>query len=428
MKCPTKHQSWKNGSHAVMAILFVLSIAASPMAQAQTLTVLHQFTGGADGANPYAGMVFDRAGNLYGAAGYGGNSSCFSPGGSGCGTVFKLTRRPAGSLFTTLYAFAGGTDSSNPSGNVTIAADGTVYGTADAGGGGNCRDQEGHGCGTVFRLQPPPTNCSSSNCSWNETTLYRFTGGTDGNDPFAGVVLDEAGNVYGTAAAGGAYSGGVVYALAHSGSGWTESTLHSFGNGSDGASPFAGLTLDGNGNLYGATAEGGTGCGTEGCGTVFEMTPSEQGWGENILYHFQNSYGPEGALIFDPAGNLYGTTTSGTIYEMTPANGSWLYSSLYALSFDGLPVFESSLTRDAAGNFYGVTGLGGSGCGYGCGTIYKLSPFGGGWSYTVLYQFTGGNDGANPTGSVLVDSSGNLFGTASTGGRYNYGTVWEFTP
>ena len=436
-------KDWVAGLRTVAsAVALAMGLGATPTAWAQTLTVLHEFMGGADGYGPEAMLTMDRAGNLYGTATLGGNSSCYFAGNEGCGTVFKLTHKPAGWLFGPLYVFGGGNDGSNPLANVTVAADGTLYGTTDAGGGGSCRDYQGTGCGTVFRLQPPPITCASSFCSWHETVLYRFTGGTDGNDLRGGVVLDGAGTVYGTAAAGGEFGGGLAFQLTRSGSGWTKSAMHSFGSGTDGSALYAGLTAVGDGSFYGTTAAGGTGapiCGSLGCGTVFELTPSGQAWAENILYNFQGSSdgaGPEAPLITDPAGNLYGTTISGTAFELTPSNGNWTVSPLYSFYFGGLPALESGLARDAAGNLYGTTLFGGDyvHCVYGCGTVYKLSPNHGGWTYTLLYEFTNGNDGANPIGGVVVDGSGNLYGTAYQGGTdcniysAGCGTVWELTP
>lgn len=429
---------------SVMAlVLGVVLVQGMPLAQAQTFTLLHQFTGNADGGGPYSSLVMDRGGNLYGNAAYGGNLACRNFQGDGCGVVFKLTRHQSTWLFASLYTFAGGNDGSNPFGPVTIAADGTVYGTTNAGGGGgSCSSELGSGCGTVFRLRPPANRCSSVLCPWGETVLYRFSGGSDGWDPWAGVVVDGANNVYGTTYHGGASTYGTVFELTPSGSGWTKSEIHNFVGGSDGAYPASGLAWDGSGNLYGTTElGGGTGqCGQGGCGTVFQLTPSGSGWNENLLYSFRcgnDGCIPRATPILDSAGNVYGTSSDGfnTVYELSNSNGSWTFSSLYGFDFGGLESFTGTLARDAAGNLYGTTLFGGSSnCTYGCGTVFKLTPGDGGWTYSLLYSFTGRGDGQGPLGGVIVGSDGNLYGTAAEGGLGNNnceigcGTVWEITP
>lgn len=413
-----------------------------PAAQAQTFTVLHEFTGGGDGSEPYPNLVMDSAGNLYGTAAAGAHSGCRSYPLVGCGTVFKMEHRGTGWEFDPLYAFTGEPDGANPVGALAIAPDGTLYGTTDAGGNGTCSDTWGSGCGTVFHLQPRPTACAFVPCPWDETVLYRFGGGADGNDPWAGVVLDSAGDLYGTLYQGGAFFGGVAYELARFGSGWTESTVHSFTGGNDGSGPTSVLIFDGNGNLYGTTEFGGGSgyCDNGGCGSVFELTPSSSGWDSQVLYNFPGLSNniPVGGVIFDPAGNLYGTFVDGAngIFELSPSNGSWNYALLYS---DGgrleLESFFSPLTRDASGNLYGTSGFGGdyTNCVYGCGFVYKLTPSAGGWTFTQLYAFTGLDDGSFPHGGVVVDSNGNIYGTTTSGGTnncvyQNCGVVWEITP
>jgi len=163
---------------------------------------------------------------------------------------------------------------------VVIGANGTLYGTTAVGGSG-----EG---GTVYNLRPSPRVCVSALCPWTETVLYRFTGGNDGRNPWAGVVFDQSGNLYGATSNGGSAGAGVVYELMPSHGGWTDQVLYTFTGGQDGENPLATLTLDNAGNLYGTTNVGGTpGCGDFGCGTVYELTPSGSGWTEHILYKFQ---------------------------------------------------------------------------------------------------------------------------------------------
>ncbi len=424
--------SWLAGI-AGLCILFGLVVTAP----AQTFTVLHEFTGGADGSNPYSGLTMDRAGNLYGVAPFGGYQTCETQNGIGCGTVFKLTDRGSGWVFSTLYQFTSGSGGSIPVGTPSIASDGTLYGTTDGGGNLNCRDSFGDGCGTVFHLRPHPNFCPSLSCSWINTVLYSFTGGSDGNDPYTGVVFDGAGNIYGTTYAGGSAQLGVAYELSPSGSGWTDSTIHTFAGGNDGANPSSAPVFDNSGNLYGTTAFGG-GCGGSGCGTVFQLTPSGSGWSENILYNFSGSFTvPIGGLLFDTQGNLYGTASvPNGIFELSPSNGGWSATLLYSDEQIALQSFRGTLARDAAGNLYGTSELGGQtqcNFGYGCGFVYKLTPSSGGWTFTQLYSFTDGSDGAYPTGGVVLDSNGNIYGTAYGGGTHTCGsggcgTVWEITP
>jgi hypothetical protein len=228
---------------------------------------------------------------------------------------------------------------------------------------------------------------------------------------------------------------GVAYELSPSGSGWTESTIHTFAGGSDGSNPTSTPVFDSNGNLYGTTAYGG-GCGGTGCGTVFQLIPSGPGWNENILYNFSVSLGtPLAGLIFDPQGNLYGSASiPNVVFELSPSNGSWTATVLYSDESLELQSFRSPLARDATGNLYGTSEFGGqSECsGYGCGFVYKLTPSDGGWTFTQLYSFTGGNDGSLPIGGVVLDSSGNLYGTAYSGGTHTCGSVgcgvvWEIS-
>jgi len=404
---------------------------ASP---APTFKVLHNFTGGQDGGNPIAGMTI-RGGNLYGTA---------SDGGTGYGTVYQLKHTGSKWIFNLLYSFTSGNDGANPAARVIFGPNGTLYGTTAQGGT--------YGYGTVFNLRPFPSVCKTALCPWMKTVLYAFEGGTDGAFPEgADVLFDQAGNIYGTTYNGGNDDGdGTVYELMPQGSGWTESVLYRF-SGSDGNRPDAGLIFDPSGNLYGTTTVGGDlGCNVvyqPGCGTVYELTPSQSGWTENILYQFQNGNDgslPYAGLIFDPSGNLYGATNNGgtggggTVFELTPSNGTWALKTLYSFTgtacegfFGGGP--WGTLFMDG-GNLYGTTVCDGA---YGYGTVFELTPSGGGWSYTSLHDFTGGSDGGHPIGNVVFDS-GNLYGTAYDGGTgsscsggyggYGCGVVWEITP
>jgi uncharacterized repeat protein (TIGR03803 family) len=242
--------------------------------------------------------------------------------------------------------------------------------------------------------------------------------------------------VHGTSYQGGV-GYGVVWELTPSSQGWTLSDPYSF-SGPDGSFPLAGVTLDQSGNLYGTT----TGGGVYGNGTVFHLTPSGSGWTLNPLYAFQPVEGeyppyPYSTLVLGNSSTLYGSTSTGgsrnggAVFQLTSANGNWTFSEVYGFAGPAYPFSgpDGNLTMDNLGNLYGVTEKeGGSGCGgYGCGTIFKLSPGGSGWTLTSLDNFTG-DDGSDPGGNVVIDSSGNLYGTTQYSGAYGRGVVWEITP
>ena len=339
-----------------------------------TETVLYSFNG-SDGAFPVGGVIFDKAGNLYGVTRDGGDSACFS----GCGTIFELTPGANGQWTeAVLYAFTGGADGGSPDTNLIFDEAGSLYGTTYAGGDGFC------GCGTVFELTPGQSG------QWTETVLHAFKGGSDGATPvFAGVIFDGAGNLYGTTVVGGKYGIGTVFELTPAKGGkWKETILHAFKGGSDGDNPAAGLDLF-EGNLYGTTYAGGDGlsCGSvAGCGTVFQLKLNARGkWAKTVIHKFQGSDGIEtlATPVFDKAGNLYGTT------------------------------FE-----------------GGSGACNVCGTAFELTPTASGpWQETVLHDFgSQNNDAGTPEGGLIINKSGKLFGVTAAGGNDGVGAVYEITP
>jgi uncharacterized repeat protein (TIGR03803 family) len=395
-------------------------------AHAQTFSVLHNFSGGLDGATPYAGLTMDRAGNFYGTTYAGGSRHL--------GTVYRLERSGSGWVADGLYSFIGGvSDGLEPQARVVFGPDGSLYGTASAGGpGGYCGEV---GCGMVFQLRPPVTFCHSVSCPWTETILHFFGPLSDGYSPSGELVFDEAGNLYGTTELGGV--AGIVYELTLSGNTWIETIIHDFSS-DDGYEPYGGLLSDNAGTLYGTTQTGGLYY----AGTVFRLARSGSGWTESLPHIFQlasdGGY-PTAGLVFDQAGNLYGGTTyggrngAGVVFELSPAGSSWTYSVLYTFTGgDGCPYDEyigsgpwAALAMDAAGNLYGTTRCDGANR---MGNIFKLTLSGGGWTYTSLHDFTGGDDGAYPISSVIVDASGNLYGTASAGGSQGHGVVWEVTP
>jgi uncharacterized repeat protein (TIGR03803 family) len=421
--------NWRAAMSA-LTIVFAMAVVKAPAVQAQSYKVLYTFTGGSDGGHP-GRLTMDAAGNLYGSALLGGQEGgdCQFGGADGCGAVFRMKRSAYGWIFTPLYAFQGGADGARP-GPVVFGPDGALYGTTL--GGGSCQEYQ-YGCGTIFKLTPPPAVCKTALCPWVKTTLYAFAGGNDGWnygwDAIGPLTFGPDGSMYGATWYGGSHSQGVVYKLTPSNGGWTESVIHAFApGGEDGYNPSDGVIFDQAGNLYGVTNQGGTYSG----GTVYELSPSGYGWTESILYSFTDAgiYPPEGGLIFDPSGNLYGTTTTspgeyggGAVFKLTPSYGSWTISVLSV--FSGFPGGgpKASLTIDASGALYGTT--------WGDfpeGTVFKLTPQNGGWTETDLYGFRDGADGGLPVSNVLFDSSGNLYGTASSYGSDNWGVVWEITP
>jgi uncharacterized repeat protein (TIGR03803 family) len=271
----------------------------------------------------------------------------------------------------------------------------------------------------------------------SETVLHSFgCCGTDGGGPvLANLVVDAAGNIYGTTPNGGAYGSGVVFELIPNNGQWTEKILHNFGKGKDGRHPQAGLIFDTAGNLYGTTGRGGA----YSYGTVFELVPANGGWTEKVVYSFGNfNYGrrPWGSLIFDADGNLYGTTQYGgvndfgTVFELIPSNGGWTEKVLHSFNNNGKDgVFPNCrLTLDKSGNLYGTTSSGGTiSCGtYGCGIVFELTPgTSGKWTEKVLYNF-GGNE-IYPVGGVILDTAGNLYGNFVEGGVRGWGGVFELT-
>ena len=407
-----------------LAIAFALAFAGVPTAQARGLSTIHQFTG-ADGAVPISGVVMDRGGNLYGTTTQGG--------GSGFGEVFKLTRTQRGWVLMPLYSFASGSNGSQPYAGVVFGPDGDLYGTTYTGGSSQCNN--GYGCGTIFKLAPPPTTCTNTLCPWTETVLYRFTAGNDGQFPTSGVSFDRAGNIYGTTSAGGGPGCGgggcgTVYQLTHSGGGWAETVLYRFTGGIDGEVPTSGVILDQAGNLYGVTDFGGSGKYHN--GVAYELMPSGSGWTETVLHSFDGFDGgpesPTGNLIFDGSGNLYGTTPDGgsggggTVFMLSQSQGSWTETTIWNFSGVYGDGPRSGVTMDPAGNLYGTTFNDG-----GAGSIFKLTPTGsGGWSETDLYDFTDFLDGGHPAG-VILDATGHIYGTTNDCGQYCQGTVWEFT-
>jgi uncharacterized repeat protein (TIGR03803 family) len=338
----------------------------------------------------------------------------------GCGIVFKLSREGSGWTFSTIYTFQAGSDGDYPSGGVTIGPDGALYGTTNEGGTG-C---DGAGCGTVYKLTPSPTFCRSVSCPWTKTILHDFNG-QDGEHPdYGNVIFDQAGNLYGTTEAGGSAGWGSVYELSPSNGGWVETVLWIF-DGTSGGDPRSGVVFDRAGNLYGTARVGGT----YQAGVVYELSPSGSGWTETTVLNLDGNYegsAPIGGLAIDQQGNLYGTTCqggslgAGTAFQLTPSNGSWSFHLMEA--FGGIDGPFDAPTLDAAGNVFVTSTFTGGG-----GRLVELTFSAGSWTSNTLHSFSlqGGWD---PIGGVTLDADGNIYGTASSGGSDGKGVVFEVAP
>ena len=418
-------------SHWLIALFFVSSFWSRPQAAmsqetapSSNFTVIHTFTGGKDGSYPYAGLVIDEKGNLYGTANQGGNEygSC-PPANDGCGTVFQMAHSKSGWSFRPLYLFLGGNDGQGPYGRVAMGVDGRLYGTTIEGGNQNCPS----GCGTVFSLQPP-AGCLPGACAWSEAVLYRFQGNSDGFYPAGDLAFDKSGNVYGTTTQGGAVGPGTIYELKNSNGNWAESILYSFTGQNDGGNPYSGVTLGTEGEMYTSALAGGENNG----GSVVELGLSKGDWTETTLHDFypaSEGIFPQAGLILEKSGKLIGATTAGglknggTVYELIPSSGRWRLSTLHNFSGVGDPGPWAKLTMDSSGNLYGTTqGYPPSGD---WGTVFKLTHSSGGWRETVLHRFTGGDDGGVPYSTVVFDGHGNLYGTTNLGGTDKLGVVFE---
>ena len=399
----------------VIALVILLSAMIAPLAQAQTETLLHQFTGAPDGATPTAGVVL-KGTTLYGTTMEGG----YGTGDTGYGIVYAVSTT---GKETILHTFTANTqapyDGVEPLGGVTIYG-GNLYGTTFGGG-----LYDGEGYGTIYKVV-------KSGKKYVESVIYAFSGGLDGAYPYyVTPVFDKQGNLYGTAAYGGYYGNGVVFKLSLGGE---LTTLHSFNQaGGDGYTPDAGVALDTKGNVFGAAPGGGA----YGYGVLYEVTAAGQ---YSILYNFTGGTDggtPRNALVYK-SGKLYGTTQSGgagctwgcgVIFEYTPAKGKTAGKETVLFTFngsDGLYPMYGPLVFDKQGNIFGTTQNGGP---TNLGNVYKLAPDG---TLTTLYNFDQQPDGMSPFGGVALDTEGNVYTTGgyggNYGGEYGGGTVIKITP
>lgn len=395
----------------------------------QTYHVIHNFnlsTG--DGAAPSAGLAFDSHGNLFGTTIAGGTPNGCSTGYT-CGTVFELSPDGSGG-WNERVVYNLTTVDARPGTPVTLDSHGNIYGTGDG----------FNGVGGVFALLLQP------NGSYTPEILHQFRGNGDGAYPGSGLTLDSAsGFLYGTTSEGGEYNDGTVYSVnPHSLAGL--SVIHSFTpNITSGNSPSSTYLQLINGSIYGTTLSGGPG-GAFGDGTIFQLTHSASGRTATTLYTFKGPAHGDGArpvpgLLADAAGNFYGVTSTGgtacaptgcgTIFKLTHnADGSWTESILHSFQngLDGNFPW-GNLVYDGSGNIYGTTYAGGMLHSYGAGTVFKLTPAAGGqWTYSVVARLPGGAGGSTIDGGVVIDSAGNIYGTAQSDGAYGDGVAFEITP
>jgi len=385
-------------------------------ARAQTnYTLLHTFEYLAltppDGANPKGGLIADAQGSIYGTTYWGA---------AGAGEVFRWETN---GQWTPLYTFTGFADGGMPTAGLVLDPAGNLYGTTYGGGSGH---------GVVFKLTP-----TTGGGAWIEKVIHTFTGGVDGGNPFAGLILDKIGNLYGTTTTGGVLTGGgagygVVFELTPmAGGAWTEAPLYTFAGKPDGANPYGSLIFDANGNLYGTTMNGGPGSGL-GKGIAFELTPpsSPGNWGETVLHQFaggaNDGENPQAGLTMDSSGNLYGTTPFGgrasgsgygVVYTM-PIGGTetWLYK--FAGQPDGDCPYAGLIYSSTNNQLYGATYFGGLN---GYGLVFSMTTAG---VKTPLYSFTS-SGAAEPFGG-LVQTPGGIYGTTYSGyGTYYYGVLFN---
>jgi uncharacterized repeat protein (TIGR03803 family) len=337
-----------------------------------TLTTIHNFQGGRDGAVPAAPLLVDSHGAIYGTTIDGANGCP-----SGCGSVFKLT--PNGSSYSEsiLYRFTGGADGGFPSGGLIADASGDLYGLAGSGGDPSCQ----LGCGVAYKL-------TRTGASYSESVLHAFGGGVaDGAAPiFTTMTADNAGDLFGTTVEGGDMlcdlGCGTAFELKPTAHGYDETVLHFFSGAPDGARPYGGPIFNVDGALYGTTEIGGAlnACPSfGGCGTVYELAPGQSGFAESVVYSFvggNDAYGPMQGLAADKSGDLYGASPGGGYAEI--------------------------------------------------GVLFKLTRSGSGYTETVLHDFHGRADGFGPYGALVVGRLGRLFGTAITGPYGGGGEVFEF--
>jgi uncharacterized repeat protein (TIGR03803 family) len=404
----------------VRLLTLTLAIGILPVsASAQVYKKIFDFNSNSVGADPNGSLVFDSAGNLYGTAEGGGSCSVVS---SGCGLVFELSPSSGGGWTETILHTFSGTDGNLPTAGVVFDSHGNLYGTTYEGGAYNK--------GAVFELTPTASG-------WQEQVLYSFTGAGDGNIPTYGVVLDSAGNVYGTTVLGGSNDEGVLFQLTGSDSSWTENVLLNFNSSNGtGSSP---LAFDAAGNLYGTFGGGGGNYNPYRLGTIYELSPNGLGgWTHSIFFTFTSTFktgsAPAWGVTFDSSGNLYGTTNgavpiadvAGEAFELSPP--AWNESKLFELT-DSTTThgqresFSGPLTLDAVGNIYAAVRESGTGAYVpDDGFVFRIGPSG---SATFTFPLLQPNNRLYPLGGLAVDGQGNVYGATRPEFSGSFGSVFE---
>ena len=404
---------------ANVLLVLGLTVVATTVMPAQTYRILHNFRP-ATGGQPFAPVLVDSTGKVYGTTTYGGVLSCDSTR-RGCGTVFKRDK----GVETVLHRFSFD-DGAWPTGPLLRDAVGNLYGAAPHGGNTAGRCGNYFGCGVVFKIDPTGTY----------TALYRFKGGRDGLLPYGPLVADSAGNLYGATYIGGdlscpapyidPYGCGTIFKIDNTGK---HSVVYRFKGGArDGVFP-NGVSLRIDGNLYGTTLQGGVGTvcfdSFPGCGIVFKIDANGK---ETVLHRFtgvQDGGNPQGNLVRDSTGNLYGVTEIGafgygTVFKLNPSATVTTVTTLYNFTGGTDGWGPMNVVGDESGNLYGTAVYGGDlSCNlpFGCGVVFKIDAAG---QETVLHTFTSFPDGALPESGVVRDSAGNLYGTAIYGGNQRF--------
>lgn len=374
-------------------LVCALAVPMAGAAHAKNFHVLHTFKDTPDGATPWPELL-PNGGKFYGTTLEGGVSNA--------GTVYEMDAK---GHITILYSFQGTTDGRRPLSNVIADREGNLFGVTENGGS--------HDEGTVYRVAPDGT----------ETVIYNFTGGNDGANSDAGLVMDKSSNLYGTTPVGGLHQAGAVFEIS---AGGTFSVLHSFTDGTDGGYPQDSLLLDKHGNLVGTAITGGA----HGFGVVYRIT---NGGKFKVLYSFASGNDgqyPQARVIEDNAGNLYGTTDfgggigcsdasgCGTIFKLAP-DGTETVLHAFSGGNDGAAAY-TGVVADKDGNLYAALKAGGTSNGYGA--VDELAADG---TFSVLHVFQGGNDGRYPDRGLIDPRTGVFYGAAYTGGRDAWGTVYK---
>jgi len=400
---------------AMLAVTVLLGTSAS----ASSESVIYNFnsvSGGSDGYYPYAGMIADKKGNLYGTTYQGGNTTAY-------GVVFELTLSGSTWSETVLHPFAGGTsDGAYPETGLVMDASGNLYGTTYEGGTYNE--------GVVFKL-------TKSGNTWTETILHSFAGyPKDGSYPLGNLVFDSSGNLYGTTYYGGSHNYGTAFIMTQSKGKWTEKVMHGFAASGDGYYPLGVLVVGKDGYFYGTTEYGGA---TYNAGTVYELFQARGVWVKKTVFEFTGGAAgcyPLAGLAMDTGGNLYGTTYQcgndnlGTVFELKAGkNNKFTQQVLYSFTggdTDGEYPYFAGVVLDSKNNVYGTTYEAGSQSN--AGTVYELKLNKGKYKESVLHAFSGGSGDGCYSRAGLVLLKGNVYGTAYACGSHSGGVAFEVIP